>query len=228
MISRTLPVLGFVSFLLVACHQTTTITVPVAGSQSSSASQEESSSVMMHTSSSKSATPVAMMHIQTSSVSSSIVTSSVSTKPVQTSSVSSIWNLQIALAAMPTTKDAWLKIITADQYAVLWDAGTETPFTSPLLNEHRKGTFVSADCGEPVFRSEQKFDSGTGWPSFWAPISKDAVIEKTDTSLGYTRTEIQSKCGGHLGHVFTDGPQPTGLRYCMNGLALRFIPDAVQ
>lgn len=151
-----------------------------------------------------------------------------SAMPQSSAQTSSAWNFKDARAAMPTTKDAWLKIITADQYDVLWNEGTERPFTSPLLNEHRKGTFVSADCGEPVFRSEQKYDSGTGWPSFWAPISADAVVEKEDRSFGSVRTEIQSKCGGHLGHVFTDGPQPTGLRYCMNGLALRFIPDAVQ
>ncbi|MSR87315.1 peptide-methionine (R)-S-oxide reductase [Candidatus Peribacteria bacterium] len=123
---------------------------------------------------------------------------------------------------------AWDPDLTSDQLLVLHDGGTETPFTSPLVDEHRKGTFVSADCGEPVFRSEQKYDSGTGWPSFWAPISPGAVMEVKDTSGGMTRTEIRSKCGGHLGHVFTDGPQPTGLRYCMNGLALKFIPDAVQ
>ncbi len=122
----------------------------------------------------------------------------------------------------------WKKRLTPEQYHVLREEGTERPFTSPLLNEHRKGTYVTADCGEPVFRSEQKFDSGTGWPSFWAPISPDALIEDTDTTLGMQRTEIRSTCGGHLGHVFDDGPEPTGLRYCMNGLALKFIPDEVQ
>lgn len=124
--------------------------------------------------------------------------------------------------------DGWNADLTEEQLHVLRDSGTERPFTSPLLNEHRKGTYVSADCGLPVFRSEQKFDSGTGWPSFWAPISEDAVIEETDRTLGITRTEIVSPCGGHLGHVFDDGPEPTGLRYCMNGLALKFIPDAGQ
>ncbi len=123
--------------------------------------------------------------------------------------------------------ETWNTNLTEEQLHILRDAGTETPFTSPLLNEHRKGTYVSADCNEPVFRSEQKFDSGTGWPSFRAPITPDAVVEKTDTSFG-VRTEILSKCGGHLGHVFTDGPPPTGLRYCMNGLALKFIPDPGQ
>lgn len=126
------------------------------------------------------------------------------------------------------SSSAWNQDLTPEQLSILRDAGTERPFTSPLLDEHRKGTFVTADCNIPVFRSEQKFDSGTGWPSFWTPISPDAVIEKTDTTFGMARTEILSKCGGHLGHVFTDGPKPTGLRYCMNGLALKFIPDPIQ
>ncbi len=120
--------------------------------------------------------------------------------------------------------------LTPAQYNVLKEGGTEVPYTSPLLHEKRKGTYVTADCKEPVFRSEQKFDSGTGWPSFWAPINKDAVIEKTDSTLGIERTEIISPtCKSHLGHVFKDAPQtPTGLRYCINGLALIFIPDKIQ
>ncbi len=130
--------------------------------------------------------------------------------------------------AAAKTEAEWKAILTADQYAVLREGGTETPFTSALVDEHRAGTYVTADCNIAVFRSEQKFDSGTGWPSFWAPIRKDAIIEKPDTAHGLQRTEVQSTCGGHLGHVFTDGPQPTGLRYCINGLALKFIPDAVQ
>lgn len=129
------------------------------------------------------------------------------------------------MKTVPQTEEEWKKVLTPEQYAVLREEGTERPFTSPLLDEHRPGTFVTADCGDPVFRSEQKFDSGTGWPSFWAPISPDAVMEVEDNSYGMKRVEIRSRCGGHLGHVFTDGPEPTGLRYCMNGVALKFIPD---
>jgi peptide-methionine (R)-S-oxide reductase len=119
----------------------------------------------------------------------------------------------------------WRKLLSADQFAVLRRAGTEPPFTSPLLKEHRKGVFACAGCGRDLFDSETKFDSGTGWPSFWKPLS-DAVIETEDRSFFMTRTAVScSRCGGHLGHVFDDGPPPTGLRYCMNGVALAFKPQ---
>lgn len=120
----------------------------------------------------------------------------------------------------------WKQLLSPQQYYVLRQKGTDPAFSeTTLLNEHRAGTFVTADCGEPVFRSENKYDSGTGWPSFWKPID-GSVIEIEDNSFELKRVEIVGKkCGGHLGHVFTDGPQPTGLRYCINPSALKFIPD---
>jgi peptide-methionine (R)-S-oxide reductase len=112
--------------------------------------------------------------------------------------------------------------LTDEQKRILFDKGTEAPFTSDLLSEKRQGTYVAADTGEALFRSEDKFDSGSGWPSF----TKPAVEEHVDQSHGMARTEVTTKAGSHLGHVFTDGPQEAGgLRYCINGAALKFIPD---
>lgn len=122
------------------------------------------------------------------------------------------------------TDAEWKAQLTAEQYDVLRHEGTEYAFSSPLNDIHDKGTFVCAGCELPVFSSAQKFDSGTGWPSFWAPIKKENVIEETDKSLGMTRTKVScAQCEGHLGHVFDDGPKPTGLRYCMNGVAMKFV-----
>jgi peptide-methionine (R)-S-oxide reductase len=122
------------------------------------------------------------------------------------------------------TDAEWKAELTPEQYDVLRHEGTEYAFSSPLNDIHDKGTFVCAGCGLPVFSSAQKFDSGTGWPSFWAPIKKENVIEETDKSLGMTRTKVAcAQCEGHLGHVFDDGPKPTGLRYCMNGVAMKFM-----
>jgi len=122
------------------------------------------------------------------------------------------------------TDAQWRQLLTPAQYNILRQQGTEPPFSSPLLNEHRKGTFDCAGCALPLFSSATKFDSGTGWPSFWQPLP-DAVRTSDDTSLGMDRTEVHCRrCGGHLGHVFPDGPPPTGLRYCMDGLALTFTP----
>lgn len=127
---------------------------------------------------------------------------------------------------IPPMTDAEVRaVLSPAAYKVMREAGTERPYSSPLNDEHRAGTFVAADTGEPLFRSEAKFDSGTGWPSFFEPISPDVIVLKTDRILGYPRTEVLTRNGSHLGHVFEDGPEPTGLRYCMNGLALRFIPD---
>ena len=122
------------------------------------------------------------------------------------------------------TDAQWHAKLTPQAYAVLRHEGTETPFTSPLNNEHRKGTFTCAGCALALFASDTKFDSGTGWPSFWQPLP-NAVNQRVDNSLGMSRDEVHCRrCGGHLGHVFDDGPRPTGLRYCMNGVAMAFTP----
>ena len=124
--------------------------------------------------------------------------------------------------AVNHTPAEWRRTLGEQRYHILREAGTERPFSSPLLKEHRKGLFVCAGCALPLFSSATKFESGTGWPSFWKPLGH-AVLTRTDRSLLMERTEVLCvRCGGHLGHVFDDGPKPTGLRYCMNGLALRF------
>jgi peptide-methionine (R)-S-oxide reductase len=121
------------------------------------------------------------------------------------------------------TEAQWRKILTPAQFEVLRKEGTERAGTSPLTEEHRQGKFACAGCNLALFASETKFESGTGWPSFYAPIP-GAVKTSVDTSFGATRTEVHCRrCGGHLGHVFEDGPKPTGLRYCMNGVAMKFI-----
>lgn len=118
----------------------------------------------------------------------------------------------------------WRRILTPEQYYVLRDHGTERAGTSPLDHEKRKGVFHCAGCDLPLYSSEAKYDSGTGWPSFWQPLP-NAVGTSVDNSLFSTRTEVHCRrCGGHLGHVFEDGPRPTGLRYCMNGVAMKFKP----
>ena len=122
------------------------------------------------------------------------------------------------------TDAEWRKLLTPDQYEILRQDGTERPFTSPLLHEEHKGVFACAGCGLDLYSSSTKFDSGTGWPSFWAPLD-NAVVTHVDHTWGMIRSAVTCRrCDGHLGHVFDDGPKPTGLRYCMNGLALAFKP----
>ncbi|MFC5476351.1 peptide-methionine (R)-S-oxide reductase MsrB [Paraherbaspirillum soli] len=142
-----------------------------------------------------------------------------------------LWRFHRSAAAAEvfevTKPDAeWRKLLTDTQYAILRQEGTERPFTSPLNHEKRPGLFSCAACDLPLFSSKTKYDSGTGWPSFWQPLP-NAIGTRKDSTFGMTRTEVHCRrCGGHLGHVFDDGPKPTGLRYCMNGAAMKFKADA--
>jgi peptide-methionine (R)-S-oxide reductase len=122
------------------------------------------------------------------------------------------------------TDDEWRKKLTGEQYRILRNSGTEAAFTGEYYHNKRKGSYLCAACGSELFKSETKYDSGSGWPSFYLPVKKDAVEEIPDDPHGMERTEVRcSRCGGHLGHVFDDGPLPTGLRYCINSSSLKFV-----
>lgn len=127
------------------------------------------------------------------------------------------------------TEAQWRETLDDEQYRVCREKGTERAFTGAYWDTKAAGTYRCVACGEPLFRSDTKFDSGTGWPSFWQPLAQNAVETETDASLGVTRTEVHCRrCGSHLGHVFPDGPQPTGLRYCINSVSLKLDPDAAD
>lgn len=168
--------------------------------------------------SSKNETPI--VHSNADSAENSVATSATLTDTI----VPAKYDKNHKLVRLSKTNAAWKKELNELEYHVMREEGTERAFTGDLWDNHKSGTYICRGCGLPLFSSDTKFESGTGWPSFWKPIDPNFLADKSDRSYGMERTEVEcARCGSHLGHVFDDGPQPTGLRYCLNSVSLDFV-----